>query len=290
MQITKITKIPKRLQQLADPPKQLYVAGANLNNLLKGPCLAVVGSRNPTPYGQQITTQLVSACAAAGITIISGLAYGVDSLAHRAALNSGGKTIAVLPASLKYIYPRGHQRLAQQILEQGGALVSEYSGPGAPQKYRFIARNRIIAGLAQATLITEAGAKSGSLHTAQFALELGREVLAVPGNITSPLSAGTNQLLRDGARQVTSPTDILELFNLKLMKLAQNNYGGHSSAEQTLLRLLQRGASQTDDLLNQSKLTPAIFNQTLTGLQLADLIKPLSPGHWGLVALNPALR
>lgn len=208
------------LSQLAQPVRELFYAGYLLE-LLERPCVAIVGSRKVTDYGVAITTQLTKELVDAGIVIISGLALGVDSIAHQAALDAGGQTIAILPAGLDQIYPSRHQRLAEDIVRSGGALVSEYPvGQGRPQKYQFIARNRIIAALSQGVLITEAAARSGSLHTANFALEQGIEVFAVPGNILSETSGGTNDLIKTGATPVTNVQDILEGIGLGQTKFA----------------------------------------------------------------------
>ncbi len=271
--------IPKRLQQLADPPAQLYIKGP-LDTLLQRPCLAIVGSRAVSPYGRQITVMLAEAAARAGIVIISGLALGIDSIAHRAALKVEGNTIAVLPGGLKRIYPAAHQRLAEQIVTSGGALVSEYSGTTSPMKHQFIARNRLIAGLADAVLITEAAERSGSLHTAQFALEDGKDVLVVPGNITSQGSKGVNNLIKVGATPVTNTDDLLSYFGAK--QPVQITLVGDNQEEQAILDLLQRGITSGAELLVNSKLSVAQFNQTLTMLEITGLIKPLGNDHWSL--------
>lgn len=201
---------PAQLYALPQPAYKLYVIG-NLA-LLKQKSLAVVGSRAVTPYGREVTNRFVAEAVWSNIPIVSGLALGVDSIAHRAALDAGGSTIAVLPGGINKIYPASHQKLAKEIVEKGGTLISEYPGEMTPHKYHFIARNRIIAGLAHATLITEAAEKSGSLHTAQFALEQGKEVLAVPGSIFSPTSVGTHNLIEQGAQLTRSSEQILNLF------------------------------------------------------------------------------
>jgi DNA processing protein len=274
-------EIPSPLADIPDPPKQLWVQGAELKTLLDAPCLAVVGSRTVTPYGKIITEKLVQAAASRGVTIISGLALGVDGLAHRAALEAGGKTIAVLPAGLDTIYPSTHKYLAKQILEQGGALISEYPEGTDARHYNFIARNRLVSGLAQAVLITEAAEKSGTLHTARFALEQGRDVLAVPGNITSPTSQGTNTLIKAGAIPITAREDILQYFKItdgaKQQRLVANN-----AEEQTVLDLIASGIHDGADLLVQSKLDTATFNQTLTMLEITGRIKPTA-GSWYLL-------
>lgn len=269
--------IPKRLQRLTDPPAQLYIKGP-LAELLERPCLAIVGSRAVSPYGRQVTTMLAHAAARAGIVIISGLALGVDSVAHRATLEVGGLTISVLPGSLERIYPASHQGLAKQIVTSGGALVSEYRSAESPMKHQFIARNRLIAGLADAVLITEAAERSGSLHTAQFALEDGKDVLVVPGNITSQGSNGVNNLIKVGATPVTDPQDVLDYFNITPVKNTAPK--GKTSEEQILLDLLQKGTTTGAELLTQSRLSAAQFNQTLTILEISGVIKPLGNDHW----------
>ena len=203
---------PGQLFTIEQPVYKLFVIGNT--QILRYRSLAVVGSRAVTPYGREVTTRMVAEAVWSSIPIVSGLALGVDSVAHRAALDAGGMTIAVLPGGIERIYPAAHQKLAEEIVRKGGALISEYSGTMKPHKYHFIARNRIIAGLSHATLITEAAEKSGSLHTAQFALDQGKEVLAVPGSIFSPNSVGTHHLIEQGAQLVQSSEQILNLFAL----------------------------------------------------------------------------
>ena len=201
---------PKQLFTLHQPAHKLYVIG-NLQ-ILNHKSLAVVGSRAVSPYGREVTNTLVTEAVWSSIPIVSGLALGVDSVAHRAALNAGGFTIAVLPGGIERIYPASHKKLAEDIIRNGGAIISEYAGTMRPHAYHFIARNRIIAGLAHAVLITEAAEKSGSLHTAQFALEQGKEVLAVPGSIFSLTSIGSHSLITQGAQLVQNAAQVLNLF------------------------------------------------------------------------------
>jgi len=201
---------PAQLYALPQPAYKLYVIG-NLE-ILNHKSLAVVGSRAVTPYGREVTTRLTAEVSWSSIPIISGLALGVDSVAHRAALDAGGHTIAVLPGGIEKIYPPSHSKLAEEVVRNGGALISEHPGTLQPHKYHFIARNRIIAGLAHAVLITEAAEKSGSLHTAQFALDQGKEVLAVPGSIFSGKSTGAHNLINQGAQLVQDSEQILNLF------------------------------------------------------------------------------
>jgi DNA processing protein len=272
------SEIPQILQTIPSPPKELFIIG-DLEALLAKPRLSVVGSRKVTPYGKQVTEQLIEAVAAAGVVIISGLAIGVDGIAHNATLGVGSKTIAVLPAGLDQIYPSSHQQLAHRIVEQGGALISEYPDGTPPFKTNFIARNRLVAGLGDAVLITEAAAKSGTLHTVNFALEQGKPVLAVPGNITSPQSEGTNNLIKTGAAPVTNPRDIFEALNIEANPESQEIVAGNES-EHTILLLLQEGISDGHELLERSGIPPALFNQTLTMLEITGRIKPLGNNHW----------
>lgn len=263
MQILRLTPLnktfPAGLRAIAQPPASIYVKGAT--ELLQGSSLAVVGSRLASPYGKQATKQLITEVALAGVTVVSGLAFGIDSLAHQAALDSGGKTVAVLPCGIETVYPASHQRLAEQIIRQGGALVSEYPGKMRPQKQHFIARNRLIAGLATATLIIEAAHNSGSLHTAQFALEEGKEVLAVPGSIFSNTSVGTHNLIKDGAKLVQDSQDILELFGPS----------ARNPVEATILGLLKQGVKTEGELQKLTGLTTQQLSHHLTLLEITGL-------------------
>lgn len=278
----KSSAFPDRLRHIAQPPQRLFVQGTDVNELLRKPCITVVGSRKVSAYGKAVTSQLVGELAKAGLVIISGLALGVDSLAHKSALESGGLTIAVLPSGLDRVYPASHYGLAQQILQQGGALVTEYPAGETAYKDHFIARNRIASGLGDALLITEAAEKSGTLHTANFALEQGRPVLAVPGNITSPTSAGTNNLIKTGATPVTSVDDIFHALGLKAPGEAKKAPQSANPDEQVVLDLLFSGISDGGALLKASKLDLRIFNQTLTMLEIRGHIRPLGNNNWSL--------
>lgn len=284
MKIKKLTlaqgDIPPRLVQISSPPKQLYVLGDAFTELLDRPCLAVVGSRKVSPYGRAVTTKLTQDAARQGIVIISGLALGIDGLAHQAALNAGTPTIAVLPCGLDRIYPSTHHQLAKQIIERGGTLITEYSPNTEPFKINFVARNRLIAGLGDGILITEAAEKSGSLHTANFALEQGREVMAVPGNITSETSKGTNNLIKSGAVPVTSIEDILRTLKVEPRRREVTKIMAANAEEYTLLELLRSGVTDSARLLQLSEFTPAAFNQTLTMLEITGKIKNLGANHW----------
>ena len=285
MKINKLKKngeqYPERLMRIHDPPKELYWIGSSLNELLKTPVMTVVGSRKTTPYGRQITEEIVSKLASLGIVIVSGLAFGIDTIAHKSALKAEGKTIAVLPSPLDKIVPVYNQRLAGQIIETGGALISEYD-PGSPiYKQYFIARNRIMAALGDALLITEAAEKSGSLHTARFALEQGKTVFVVPGEIYRDTYKGCNNLIKQGATPVTSHHDILSFFGIS-NKRQQELIKGRNDSEQAIIDLLREGLTDANDILENSNLEVQNFNVSLTMLEIEGKIKPLGGNHWSL--------
>lgn len=276
-----LTELPDRLKQIPDPPKQLFIRGEPLENLLQKPCLTVVGSRKVSPYGREITNRLVTDVSRAGVVIVSGLAFGVDALAHKAALEARGPTIAVLPTSIDNIQPASHRQLAESIVEQGGTLISEYPSGAFVQKWNFVQRNRIASGLSQAVLITEAGERSGTLHTASFALEQGREVLAVPGNVTSPTSIGTNNLIKIGATPVTTSDDILQVLGIEPTQ-ARGAVLGDTPEEQQLINLINVDIRDGDELLKRSGLNISLFNQTMTMLEITGKITPLGGNNWTL--------
>jgi DNA processing protein len=204
---------PRSLAAIFDPPPGLFLRGAADGALLERPAVAIVGARSCSAYGAQVARTLGRELAAAGVVVVSGLARGIDGEAHRGALEAGGVTIAVLGCGVDRNYPATHAELARRIVDSG-LVVSEYPPGVEPAPWRFPARNRIVAGLASATVVVEARERSGALITADLALEEGREVFAVPGEITSALSAGTNALLRLGATALTSAADVLESFGL----------------------------------------------------------------------------
>jgi DNA processing protein len=204
---------PRRLKEIPDPPPLLYVRG-ELRERDEW-SMAIVGTRRPTPYGVQVTRTLTKDLAAAGLTIVSGLARGVDGIAHETALDLDGRTIAVVASGLDTVYPPEHKRLAARILDSGGAMLSEYPLGKRPDARYFPRRNRIIAGVTLGTLVTEAGEKSGTWHTVTSALDQGREVFAVPGPITSDQSSGANNIIKRGlGKLVTCAQDVLDELNL----------------------------------------------------------------------------
>ncbi|HPD98722.1 MAG TPA: DNA-processing protein DprA [Candidatus Saccharibacteria bacterium] len=272
---------PSQLSRLHTPPKQLYIESHNWPEILTMPMLAVVGSRKPSPYGVSNTTQIVREVASKNICIVSGLALGTDSIAHKAALEVGGRTIAVLPSGLENVYPASHRNLAKDIVASGGALISEYTPKtNASYKGNFIQRNRIIAGLSNLIFIPEAAIKSGSLHTAQFAIDSGIDICAMPGHITNPLAAGCHNLIRSGAAIITGADDILNMLGIsaseRTMPMAANE------SEKTLLDLIARGVHEAEILLDTSKLPVQTFHQTLTMLEITGKIKPGGANSWFL--------
>jgi DNA processing protein len=277
------TKCLGKLLQLHDPPSIINTVGTSLDKLLDGNSISIVGSRKVTSYGRSVTADLSRSCASKGVVVVSGLALGVDSIAHRAALEVNGKTIAVLPSGIEKIYPASHIGLARDIVRKNGALVSEYGGKEPPMRHQFIERNRIIAALGDALLITEAAENSGSLHTARFALELGKPVLAVPGNINSATSKGTNNLIKMGATPVTSVQDIFEAIGLNASIASQSNeIYGDNDQETKILLSFSEGVVSGADLLAQTKLPVEAFQQHLTMLEIKGRIKPCGNDTWSL--------
>ncbi len=264
---------PPLLKEIYAPPPVLFRRGTLLPE--DALALAVVGTRSATPYGRLVTERFVSALVASGVTIVSGLARGIDAVAHRAALQSGGRTIAVLGSGVDTIYPSEHRSLAAAVIEHG-ALLSEYAPGTKPERDNFPARNRLIAGMTRGTLVIEAGEVSGALITAHMALEQNREVFAVPGSITSTHSAGTNALIRHGeAKLVARVEDILEELNpdlvaeqLRLVDLLPDN-----DLESALLRALSAEPLHVDDLSRATSLPIATVSSTLTMLEMKGSVK-----------------
>jgi len=255
---------PSLLAQLHDPPERLYLRDGD-PEILARPAVAVVGARSCSPYGSLVARSLGRELAAAGAVVVSGLARGVDGEAHRGALEAGGSTVAVLGCGIDRDYPSAHSALAREICK-AGLVVSEYGPRVEPAPWRFPARNRIIAGLALATVVVEARSRSGSLITADFALELGRDVFAVPGEITSALSAGTNHLLRLGAAPLLSAGDVLGAIGLERAKRPALDVS-REAAE--VLELLRDGPRAADELARSLERDSAAVAAALVELELA---------------------
>ena len=260
MRVLRRRELPPLLKAIHDPPARLYLRGDGDPELLARPAVAIVGARACSPYGAQVARMLGRELATAGVIVVSGMARGVDGEAHRGALGANGHTIAVLGCGIDRDYPAVHAGLAREITDRS-LLVSEYEPGVEPAPWRFPARNRIIAGLCVATVVVEARERSGALITADFALEDGREVFAVPGEITSSLAAGTNGLLRLGATPLTAAADVLESLGVEPTQ--------HQSVTHPLLDCLPASA---DELARASGLSPADVAVTLAELELAGLV------------------
>lgn len=258
---------PSLLRSIHDPPPGLFLRGEADTDLLAQSAVAIVGARACSAYGRHVARSLGRELAAAGLVVVSGLARGIDSEAHRGALESGGMTVAVLGCGIDRDYPASHAELAARIRATGLA-VSEYAPGVEPAPWRFPARNRIIAGLCAATVVVEARERSGALITADLALEEGREVLAVPGEITSALSRGTNDLLRLGATPLTGAEDVLELFGLSA---AARPAVDLSKTADTVLVRLRDGPASADELARATGLEAGTLASALTELELAGV-------------------
>jgi DNA processing protein len=257
-------KFLQGLANIAKVPERLYVRGELPGQRL--PTVAIVGTRKPTAYGREVTYKFAYELAQRGVVIISGLAFGIDSIAHRAALDAGGITIAVLGNSIDTVYPQSHQKLADEILAKGGALMSEYPEGTGTFPSNFLARNRIVSGLSDAIIVTEAAARSGSLATVNHALEQGKDVFAVPGNITSPMSAGCNEIIKQGATPLTHIDDLP--FSLPKV------------SDSIIVELIKKGVHDGDELLQKSGLDPSDFLQAITLLEIDGRIHSIEGNKW----------
>lgn len=263
---------PRRLKNISDPPPYLYYSGEL--RVLEKPCLAVVGSRQPGDYGRRITRAIVGELAASGITIVSGLAFGIDSVAHESTLRSGGVTVAVCGNGLDIVYPAGNRKLAEEIA-MNGCLISEFRKGTKPDPYNFPVRNRIISGLSDGVLVVEAKERSGALITANLAADQGREVLAVPGNIDNDLSKGPNSLLRQGAVPVSCAQDIFDYFRWhksNANERIKRERPDLSGQEKDVFDCLSVEPIHMDDLMRKTGLGPGRTAEVLLRLELKGFI------------------
>lgn len=273
---------PSSLRQIASPPRELFIEG-DWVSLINKPMLAVVGSRKASPYGRAVTENIVRVLAAYGVVVVSGLALGIDSIAHQTALDAGGLTIAILPSGLDNIYPPSHHQLAKNIIKQGGALITEYPPHTISYKNNFVARNRLIAGLAQAILVTEAAERSGSLHTVNFALEQGKDILVVPGPITSSTSVGCNNLIKAGATVITSPNDILNSLAITPSDSYIQEITANNATEYAILKMIKSGLSDGEELQKSSGLSASEFMQVMSQLEISGRIKTVGGNQWIII-------
>jgi len=258
---------PSLLAQLHDPPARLHLRG-DPDGIFERPAVAVVGARSCSAYGAQVARTVARELAAAGVVVVSGMARGVDAEAHRGALEAGGTTLAVLGCGIDRDYPARHAELARRIVSGGGLVVSEYEPGVEPAPWRFPARNRVIAGLSLATVVVEARERSGALITADFALELGREVFAVPGEITAALSAGTNRLIRQGAAPLLGTDDVFAALGLEAAAAPTVEL---ADAAARVLDLLADAPRGHDELVRASGLAASAVAAALVELELAGL-------------------
>ena len=264
---------PPLLREIPDPPLQIYLKGKIPDNKRKA--VAIVGTRKATGYGLKTARELARDLASQGIIIVSGLALGIDAEAHKGALEAGGLTLAVLGSGINKIYPATNQPLAKKIIDQGGALISEFEPDHPPEKWTFPQRNRIVAGLCQMTVVVEAPERSGALITAYLALEYNREVGAIPGEITSVNSRGTNELIKKGAALVRNADDVLEILGLNVK---DEKFDKLDKIEKIILQCLQ-SPKDKESLVGLTRLPPEILNQKLTLLELKGIVKNFG-GQW----------
>lgn len=278
---------PAALQAIADPPLVLYVAGAV--EPLSGPGIAVIGTRRPTVYGREIALQLAYQLAGAGYVIVSGLALGIDTQAHRGALQAGGRTVGVLGGALDCLYPKENEALSREMASQGGAVMCEYPFGRQPDRQTFPMRNRIVSGLVKGVVVVEAPLNSGTLITVDQALDQGRSVMAFPGRADSPASAGCHRLLRSGARLVTCADEVIEELQELLPASAtrtaarsatpENALQPPASAEERkLLEHIGNEPVHIDAIIRESGLPAGTVNALVIGLQIKRRLKLLPGG------------
>jgi DNA processing protein len=276
---------PARLKEIDQPPPVLYIRGEYLPDDLFA--VAIVGTRKVTPYGRQITEEIASFLAANGMTVISGLARGIDSIAHQTALKTGGRTMGILGSGVDKIYPPEHRGLAGQIMERG-AIISDYAVGTPPDASNFPPRNRIISGLSLAVVVVEAAETSGALITAEFAAEQGREVFAVPGSILAPQSKGTNRLIQKGAQPLLTPADLMQALDLTRVG-AQKSARKILPADETEARVLNVLGSEplhVDEIRSQADLPIEKISATLALMELKGMVRQV--GGMNYVAVREA--
>lgn len=273
---------PRRLKEIEQPPPVLYLRGELIPEDTWA--VAIVGTRRVTPYGRQVTEEIAAFLAANGVTVVSGLARGVDAIAHSAAIKAGGRTLAVLGSGVDRIYPPENRAIAEQIFEHG-AVLSDYAPGTPPESSNFPPRNRIISGLSMAVVVIEAGETSGALITAEFAAEQGREIFAVPGNILAPQSKGTNKLIQRGALPLLSASDIMQALNL-------TRVGQHKAAQKTLpaddveaklLAAIGDEPLHVDEIRNQTDLPVEKVSATLVMMELKGMVRQVGNMHYVVI-------
>ncbi len=263
-------RYPELLKKINDPPKVLRYRGTFNENIFKN-TLAVVGSRRATNYGKLVTEKLVRELAEEGITIVSGFMFGIDAVAHNAAVSANGKTIAVMPCGADIVHPAYQKELYSEI-EKKGLILSEFEDGFPPDKWTYPRRNRIVVGLSMATLVIEAAEKSGSLISAEFAKKYERPIFAVPGAITSSVSKGTNNLIKEGANMVTCAEDILSFFSKDKKERSEDKRKNLNKEEELIINVLDAEMADTDEIARKTKLPLALVGSSLSVLELKGLV------------------
>jgi DNA processing protein len=274
---------PAQLREISQPPKVLYIRGHIPKNR---PMIGVVGTRRYTPYGKRVTEHIVRGLVRAGCVIVSGMAIGIDSEAHKAALEAGGETVAVVGSGIdeSVVYPSSNRALAREI-EKHGAVISEFDPYAKSETFYFPQRNRVISGLSLGVVVIEAKEKSGALITANFALDQNREVFAVPGSIFWETSAGPNNLIKQGAKSVTCAEDVLEELSIPIPDEESKKPIAKNSLEQKILYALldKKGASMhIDSIVEKTKLSASQVSSTLTEMELDEKVKNLGADYYVL--------
>jgi DNA processing protein len=266
---------PKLLKKIGkDAPKKLYYKGIWNKEIFEN-CLAVVGSRQMTIYGKQVVDKIVFELAAAGLTIVSGFMYGIDATSHKVAVRTGGKTIAVMPCGIDLVHPEYQQDLYNEILENKGLIVSEYEGKTEPAYWTYPQRNRIVAGLSKAVLVVEAGERSGSLITANWAKKFNKKIFVIPGPITSENSKGIMKLIKEGATLIASAIDILNFYKIKKENIKKENNKEEikEGLEKKIIEKLKKESLTTDELSRIFRISASEIGMILSLMQLRGLIQ-----------------
>lgn len=269
------------LKALPAPPKELWLRG-KLPDGERSKVVSIVGSRKNTKYGEEVAYKLAYDLAKQGIIVVSGMAFGIDTCAHRGCLDAGGITIAILGTPIDKVYPASNRGLAERILENG-AIISEYPPGSKTLPFQFIERNRIVSGLADAVVVVEAAARSGTLTTVAHALEQGKDVFAVPGDITRPTSISCNRLIKQGAIPFTETEDILGVLLPGQAKQLKLEVFGDTESEQAIISALRSGLRDGDRIIEQFGFSVSDFNQAVTLLEIKGIIRPLGANNWALV-------
>lgn len=271
--------LPSRLRDIPEAPEKLWYRGTLPDE--NRPAVAIVGTRKPTSYGRAVTEQLAGKLAERGVVIVSGLALGIDSIAHKAALTAKGTTVAILPSGVDTPYPSTHRQLAEDIIASGGAIISEYPLGMPGLQHHFLERNRLVSGLADIVIVTEAATRSGTTNTVSHALAQGRDVYAIPGSVLSPMSSGPNQLIATGAAPIIDIDHwIDQLFprDTKITALHRT----YTADEQSIIDLILTGLSDGNEIQQKSGLNATTYLQTITMLEITGAVTPLGNNHWRL--------